>query len=124
LGGFASSALSAALAVWAYYDEGSAATQIAFAVGSFTALILFATWFWGVFLAMSGRVSSQGIGYLVVHALTGSIPPLIYTVSLGLQLETLSSQPIDGFETSLDLCAPLLLTAQLLLGRSVRLRLS
>ncbi len=69
---------------------------------------------------MSGRVYPSGAVYLIGHALLGSALPLIYTISLRLQLETLGTQPIDGLETSLDLCVPVLLCGEL----SLRLRSS
>ncbi len=49
-----SSVIACVLQLWAYYDEGIASTQVAFAALAVATGLVFSTFFWGFFLVMSG----------------------------------------------------------------------
>jgi hypothetical protein len=121
LGGIAAAVVACALNLWAYYDEGLLLTKVSFAMAVLTAAILYAAWFWGVFLLMSGN-SVRRLSLLLVHATLGSISPLLYTMAFGLQMDTLSSQPVGGLEVGLEFLGLLMLLTQLGTGRLMRRR--
>lgn len=105
------------LDLWAYYQEGLALTHVAFAVVSAMTLLSSITWFWGVYLTMKGYLLR--IGYLLVHAVLGSMIPCIYVSSLGIEVPTLSSQPIGNIEVYLSFLGILVIIAQVVLGRII-----
>jgi hypothetical protein len=108
-----------ALNLWAYYDEGRALTQLGFTADFVATAVLFITWFWGMFLAMSGTLPRRRIGYLVAHGLLGSLTPLIYPLVIGLQMDSVGTQPVGQTEVVLELLALPVMAIQFLSGWSV-----
>lgn len=104
------------LNLWAYYDERLLLTEIAFGVLAVTILDLFITWFWGVYLLMSGVIVRGRLPYLLFHVTLGSISPLLFTIGLGFQIDTLGTQPVGDLEVELEILAWLVLTIQLVSG--------
>jgi hypothetical protein len=107
------------LNLWAYYDEGQVLTEIGYGSDYVATAMLFLTWFWGMFLAMSGTLPRRRILHLLVHGLLGSLTPLIYPLVIGLQMNTVSSQPISGAELALLFLPLPVLSLQFMSGWSV-----
>jgi hypothetical protein len=103
LAGLVAATGTCVLNIWAYYDEGHLLTFLGFIAAAITAVILFLTWFWGGFLAMSRPIGPRILPFLVVHAALGSVIPLVYILHVGFQITTVASQPISGLEVSLDI---------------------
>jgi len=114
--GYLAALVVAALNVWAYYDERLVVSQIGFAAAGVATLILLTTWFWGVFMVMNGRIMTGRVVYLLFHATLGSISSLLYTMVIGLQMDSLGSQPVSGLDVSLELAAVAALSVQIISG--------
>ncbi len=119
LAGLVGAFLACALTIWAYYNEGLAATQVAFGSVTLIAAVLFATWFWGVYLVMTGLIPRRRVWYLAFHALLGSMAPLVYILYIGAELDTLGSQPVGEIGVALSAAGLVVLVVQFLSGRSV-----
>ena len=107
------------LNLWAYYDEGRLSTQIGFFADFAATGVLFFTWFWGMILPMSGTLPRRRVMYLIVHGMLGSLTPLVYPLAIGLQMDTVNTQPVGAIEVELELLAMLALVAQFISGWSV-----
>jgi hypothetical protein len=110
--------MSAAVTLWAYYDERLEATRIAFSAVAVTTAILFLTFFWGCFLVMSGVIPVRRLGYLAFHVTLGCLTPLLYTLWISARLSA-PNQPVGDLELSLSLLALPVLIIQLVSGWSV-----
>ncbi len=111
--------MAAILNLWAYYDEGRVSTWIGFVAACLAAFLLFVTWFWGSFMVMNGLMPRTRVLFLIVHGLAGSLTPLLYILSFGLQLDTVASQPIGEPEVLLYLAGVPVLALQFISGWSV-----
>lgn len=116
LAGYLSAVAVLVLNLWAYYDESLVPTRIGFAATAVATAILLITWFWGVFLLMNGLILKRRLLYLLFHATLGSISPLFYTVNIGMQMNSLVTQPVSDIEIGLDFAALIALTVQLISG--------
>lgn len=116
--GLALSIFTGVLTVWAYYDERITSTVIAFGAGTLTDVVLYVTWFWGIYLLLSGRVAPR-FPFLLIHAAIGSVIPLLYTISLGIQLPTLQSQPVGDLQVYVSGAAVLVLIVQVTAARAL-----
>jgi hypothetical protein len=115
----AGSSVDLVLTIWAYYDEGLTPTHVTFAVTIFTAVTLYATWFWGTFLAMNGTIPPRRLVYLIVHTLIGFMAPLVYTVSVTQELDSIGSQPLGDVQLTLSFWGLIVVLAQFVTGWSV-----
>jgi hypothetical protein len=105
--------------LWAYYDERALSTELGFWCAAVTAGVLFAAWFWGAFLLMSGVMSGERFGVLVVHAALGSVLPLVFMLQVSVQLETFTSQPVGEGEVLIDIAGVVAVLIQAAMGWSV-----
>lgn len=103
------------LTIWAYYDERLLLSEIAFAVTGLTVLVLAFTWFWGIYLLAAGYFPKRGPGvwYLMAHGQLGSVVPLLYMISFGLQLDTFNTQPLGDAQLWLNTSALFVLLFQI-----------
>ena len=108
-----------AVNLWAYYDERIVPSEIAFATLAATATILFITWFWGMFLSMSGKIPIPRLGYLLLHGSLGAITPLLYGLIISAQLPHLATQPVGDLEINLSMVSLLVAILQFISGWAV-----
>ncbi|HZS93583.1 MAG TPA: hypothetical protein VFA78_02205 [Chloroflexota bacterium] len=101
------------ISIWAYYDERLLLSEIAFAVTGLTVLILAFTWFWGFYLLAAGFFPKRGAWYIIAHAQLGSVVPLLYMISFGLQLDTFNTQPLGDAQLWLNTSALFVLLFQI-----------
>ena len=104
---------SVIVTIWAYYDERLLLSEIAFAVTGLTVLILAFTWFWGFYLLAAGFFPKRGAWYIIGHGQLGSVVPLLYMISFGLQLDTFNTQPLGDAQLWLNTGALFVLVVQI-----------
>lgn len=109
---------TAILTIWAYYDERPISSEAAFALAAATAAVLYVTWFWGIYLLVSGHVP-RPMPFLAAHAAVGSVIPLLYTAGLGLQIPTLGAQPLGTVQVYINAGAMIILGAQITAARLI-----
>ncbi|HZU13426.1 MAG TPA: hypothetical protein VFB58_11350 [Chloroflexota bacterium] len=116
--GLALSLATVGVTIWAYYDERIVSSVIAFALGTITDAVLYLTWFWGIYLLLAGRVPRR-LPFLLIHAALGSVIPLLYTISLGVQLPILQSQVVGDLQVNVAMVTVPVIGVQIALARLV-----
>src|SRR5579875_560653 len=106
-------AASFVLTVWAYYNEGLPLSEAAFIVTGVAVLFLSFTWFWGIYLLAAGFFPQRGVWFLLAHGQLGSLVPLIFMISFGLQLETFNTQPLGDAQLWLNTAGLIALFVQI-----------
>jgi hypothetical protein len=107
------------LNVIAYRSQSVEISNFAFAAVGVTTLVVFAAYFWGIFMLMSGRIPIRRLKVLVPHAAVGVLSPLLYTLNISADLDGLGTQPIGGLGVACGLCSFCLLCLQFAMGRAV-----
>lgn len=81
-------------------------------------VVLFTTFFWGFYMAMSGNIPLHRIKYFVPHAMIGFLTPLLYTLNICADLETLG-QPLTWVSLACGLGSLGLIGVQFAIGKAV-----
>jgi hypothetical protein len=90
----------------------------AFVVTVAANIVLFTTFFWGFYMAMSGNIPLSRLKYFVPHAMVGLLTPLLYTLNICADLETLG-QPLGGLSLACSVASLGLIGVQFAIGKAV-----
>lgn len=118
------SALSAAILVCglhaiAYETQSVLMANVAFAGVVIAALAVFAAYFWGFYMLMSGHIPQKRLKILIPHAGVGTLSPLLYTLNISLALDGLGSQPVSLGMLCVSVLCLALLGLQFTMGRAL-----
>ncbi len=103
----------------AFVAGGVTLTEAAFAVTCVTTGIVFAAYFWGFFMVMSGNIPVDRIKVFLPHAIVGTLSPLVYMLNLSLLFDSITATRLPGSSLALSIVSLGLLAIQFFMGKRV-----
>ena len=118
VGGFVGAAAVSILDIAAFTSRSPLLAEISFAAVLLTAGLIFSAFFWGFYMLMNWRAPFHRLKFVIPHAAVGMLSPLIYTLNVSLELDSLG-RSLPGWALAAALVSFALLCLQFSMGKAV-----